>query len=87
MTKLIFGNAKLDDNEQLVMTSPSIGINGDLEKKEFKIRVRYGRCAKGQVLGEDDLKSHSVNVAYTALFDQVNSAFGDDKLLLDFESP
>lgn len=87
MTRLIFGNAKLDDNEQLVMTSPSIGINQDLKKKEFKIRVSYRRGAKGQVLGKDDLKSHSVNVAYTALFDQVNSAFGDDRLLLDFESP
>ena len=88
MTRLIFENAKLDGKDsQLVMTSPSITINTDLTKKEFEIRVRYGSDAKGQVLGKNNLKSHSVNIDYRAFFDQVNSAFGGDRLLLDFKSP
>ena len=66
-------------------TAPHIKIHEELSEKKFSIQVRCKlvlRSNVGQLIKEEVLDDHSIDVGYNQLLDRVDNAFGDDSLVL-----
>ncbi len=81
------GMGKQVVEETVAFTAPHIKICEELSKKKFTIQVKCSfslRHNNKDLLKDQPLKDHSVDVDYEEFLGLVNDAFGDDPLLMDF---
>ena len=85
MMNLMFANIPSEGKTEvrILFESPNIGINSDLTRKEFEIKVRYTTDPTIQTPDRKNLKDHGVSVGYHEFFNKVNTAFGKDRLIAD----
>ena len=71
--------------ETVTFTAPHVKVLDELSQKKFNIRVKCKMETQHDgkyLVQEKDLKEHSIDVGYVELFDQVNSCFGQDTLVI-----
>lgn len=81
------GMGKQVVKETITFTTPRIKICEELSKKKFTIQVKCSfslRHNNKDLLKDQPLKDHSVDVDYEEFLGLVNDAFGNDSLLMDF---
>ena len=85
MMDAMFSDAGLDRRDRtLQFQPPAIKLAEDLARKEFDIQFRYRRAPNRSTPSEDSARRHHMRVGYGGFLDQVNAAFGKQKLLSDF---
>ena len=88
MRLALFESAGLDQSDRsLMFQPPSIRIAPDLSRKEFDVHFRYGKASDSAVPDEDAIRRHHLHIGYVEFLTQINSIFGDKRLLSDFTAP
>ena len=88
MMDAMFSDAGLDRRDRtLQFQPPSIQLSEDIDRKEFDIQFRYRKASSRSVPSEDAARRHHANIGYVGFLDQVNDAFGKQKLASDFTPP
>ena len=67
--------------QQVIFEAPHIRIAGELDKKEFEIRVRCAMGGLDRNPVREDMKDHTVRIGFEEFFRRVNQAFGNDCVL------
>ena len=67
--------------QQVIFESPHIGVAGELNKKEFEIRVRCAMGGPDRNPVREEMKDHTERIGFEEFFRNVNQAFGDDRVL------
>ena len=67
--------------QQAIFESPHIGIAGELNKKEFEIRVRCAVGGPDRNPVREDMKDHTERIGFEEFFRKVNQAFSNDRVL------
>ena len=88
MRDTLFDSAGLDRHDPAMKCQPpSIRIAPDLSRKEFDIHFRYGRALGTGVPDEKSIQRHHLKIGYVQFLSQINTAFGQKKLISDFTPP
>lgn len=67
--------------QQVIFESPHIGIAGELNRKEFEIRVRCAMGGPDRDPVREDMKDHTVRIGFEEFFRKINEVFGNDRVL------
>ena len=68
----------------VTFTAPHINIHEELSEKKFSIQVRCKLALRGnneQLIKEEALDNHSIDMGYSQFLNRVDSVFGDDSLV------
>ena len=82
----LFASAGLDRSQsQMKFQPPTVRIVPDLSRKQFDVHFRYGPAAADAIPEETTIRRHHFEIGYVDFLDQLNGAFGEQRLLKDFE--
>lgn len=88
MREALFAKAGLNQNDPAIkFQSPSIRIAPDLSQKEFDIHFRHGKASGTAVPDEKSIQRYHLKIGYIEFLNQINEAFGQKRLILDFIPP
>ncbi|MCY4451807.1 MAG: hypothetical protein OXC01_07640 [Immundisolibacterales bacterium] len=60
-------------------------IASDLSHKRFDVHFRYGPATGDAIPEEAAIRRHHLEIGYVEFLHQLNAAFGEQRLLTDFE--
>ena len=66
---------------------PTVQIAPDLSCKRFDVHFRYGPATSDANPEEAEIRRHHREIGYVEFLRQLNEAFGEQRLLTDFEPP
>ncbi len=75
-------NGSNADVQKVIFETPHVGISGNLDEKEFEIRVRYAMGMDRDPSG-GELENHIVRIGFEKFLIEANKAFGSDRILTE----
>ena len=86
MRNALFASAGLDrPDSPMKFQAPTVRIAPDLSHKRFDVHFRYGPATCDAAPEEATIRRHHLEIGYVEFLRQLNAAFGEQRLLTDFE--
>ena len=88
MRNALFASAGLDrSGSPMKYQPPSVRISPDLSRKQFDVHFRYGPATGDAIPEGSTTRRHHLKIGNVDFLHQINAAFGEQRLLTDFERP